>query len=169
MCCLQGYIQTHMGCDPWKMHLLHKFRLFVSVSAKWTFCMLTCWVQGWVECWVEGSAELWGASITWLPRCTSSGRALRLVEQRLRCSVGFWLAHSSPGQSVLWHKVENSHSFYTLSWVNTRPIHWDTHKHRDTHTLSQPVSISLSLSLSLSACLSVSIFHCSVCPMLVKK
>ncbi|XP_023832375.1 probable methyltransferase-like protein 24 isoform X3 [Salvelinus sp. IW2-2015] len=39
--------------------------------------------------------------------------------------AGFRLVHSSPGagKSVLRHKVDNAHSSYTLSWVNTGPIH----------------------------------------------
>ncbi|CAB1320694.1 unnamed protein product [Coregonus sp. 'balchen'] len=39
--------------------------------------------------------------------------------------AAFRLVHSSPGagKSVLRHKVENAHSSYTLSWVNTGPIH----------------------------------------------
>ncbi|XP_014033650.1 probable methyltransferase-like protein 24 isoform X3 [Salmo salar] len=39
--------------------------------------------------------------------------------------AGFRLVHSSPGagKSVLRHQVDNAHSSYTLSWVNTGPIH----------------------------------------------
>ncbi|KAM9418908.1 putative methyltransferase-like protein 24 isoform 2-T2 [Salvelinus alpinus] len=39
--------------------------------------------------------------------------------------AGLRLVHSSPGagKSVLRHKVDNAHSSYTLSWVNTGPIH----------------------------------------------
>ncbi|XP_070970464.1 probable methyltransferase-like protein 24 isoform X2 [Oncorhynchus clarkii lewisi] len=39
--------------------------------------------------------------------------------------AGFRLVHSSPGagKSVLRHKVDNAHSSYTLSWVNTGLIH----------------------------------------------
>ncbi|XP_029588158.1 uncharacterized protein LOC115173849 isoform X3 [Salmo trutta] len=38
-------------------------------------------------CRTGQSSELWGASVTWLPRCTSSGPALRLAGQRLRWSA----------------------------------------------------------------------------------